>query len=59
MFDNSALFRISQEQLFFHRDPPTFPLILTEALAKCPLIQPSFSYSFFFEADVVWLLTNL
>ena len=29
-----------------------FPLTLTETLAECPLIQSSFSYSFFFRAEI-------
>ena len=45
-------FRINQQQQFFHRDLPVFPLILTETLAECPLIQLSFSYCFFFGAEI-------
>ena len=37
---------------FFYHDLPVFLLILTETLAKYPLIQLSFSYSFFFEAGI-------
>ena len=37
---------------FFYHDLPVFSLILTETLAKYPLIQLSFSNSFFFEAEI-------
>ena len=37
MLVNSAFFRITQYQQFFHRElPERLPLILTEALAECP-----------------------
>ena len=52
MMVNSAFFRINQKQQIFHRDLPVFPLTLTETLAECPLIQLSFSYSFFFRAEI-------
>ena len=42
MFVNSAFFKNQSKQQFFHRDQPVFPLILTETLAECPLIQLSF-----------------
>ena len=45
-------FRIKQWQQFFCCDLPIFPLILTEKLAAYPLIQPSFSYSFFYVAEI-------
>ena len=40
---------------FFHRDLPVFPLILTEILAECSMIQPwnlSFTYFFLFGAEI-------
>ena len=37
---------------FFHRDMPVFPLILTKTLGECPLIQLSFSYSFFCGTEI-------
>ena len=37
---------------FFHCDLPVFPLVLTETLAECTLIQLSFSYCFFFSAEI-------
>ena len=52
MLVNSAFFSINQKQQIFHRDLPVFPLTLTETLAECPLIQSSFSYSFFFRAEI-------
>ena len=36
----------------FHRDLLVFPLVLTETLAECPLIQLFFSYSFFLGAEI-------
>ena len=45
-------FRNNQEQQFIHRDLPVIPLILTETLAECHLIKMSFSYSFFFVAEI-------
>ena len=52
MLVNSAFFLESINNKFFHRDLPVFLLILTEILAECPLIQLSFSYSFFFRAEI-------
>ena len=52
MLINSAFFRINQQQQIFHRDLPVFPLTLTETLAEFPLIQLSFSYSFFFGVEI-------
>ena len=46
------LFLESINNKFFHRDLLVFPLILTKALAECPLIQPFFSYSFSLGAEV-------
>ena len=52
MLVDSAFFRINQQQRFFHCDLPVFPLFLTGTLAKYPLFQVSFSYSFFFGAEI-------
>ena len=37
---------------FFHRDLSVFQLILTKTLGECPLIQLSFSYSFFYGTEI-------
>ena len=49
---NSGSLCINQQQEFFHRDLPVFPLILIETLAERPLIQLSFSYFFFFGTKI-------
>ena len=53
MFVNSAFLEsiYSSSFFFFFHDLHVFPLILTET-AEYPLIQLSFSYSFFFEAEI-------
>ena len=49
---NSAFLQSIHSNSFFFHDLHVFPLILTETLAEYPLIQLSFSYSFFFEAEI-------
>ena len=46
------MFLESIDNKFLHRDLPVFPLILTEKLPEYPLIHLSFSYSFFFGAEI-------
>ena len=50
MLVNSAFLESIYSNSFFH-DLHVFPLILTET-AEYHLIQLSFSYSFFFEAEI-------
>ena len=52
MFVNSAFLESIYSSSFFFHDLHVFPLILAETLAEYPLIQLSFSYSFFFEAEI-------
>ena len=57
MLVNSVFFRINQKQEFIHRHLSVFPFTLTETSAECPLIQLTFSYSFFFGAKMVRFLS--
>ena len=46
-------FGMHQQQQFFHRHLPVFPLIVAETIVKCPLIQLPFSDSFVFELKFI------
>ena len=52
MLINLAFLESINGNSFFYHDLHVFPFILTETLAEYTLIQLSFSYSFFFEAEI-------